>query len=349
MEYLKDYKSDFDLDQFIHYNSKVTQLTVLQNQSSNEDSKLRIRDEVLPKIRLEWQESSPEVCEENLETKSKVFDAVCVANGHYDKPSVPPNIYVPSNDKLKTIHSMEYNDPNDFRGQTVLCIGGRASGSDLARELSQTARHVYVSYTGAKKSDDESNLSHVPRTTAVHADGKVELEGIEGCIHVDVVIYCTGYDYHFPFLNDQSKLPDYEEEFSVRPGERRVKPLYKHLFHAAIPNLSFPGLQHSVVPFPYVEFQAEALAQELLMWSTSASSSLPNRADRYQEALVDSTLGGAKQNGRVQDTHYLGGGQWDYCREMAKMAKLYNPDVEDYISTNQVSEAGFFHYLKSIV
>lgn len=41
----------------------------------------------------------------------------------------------------------EYDDPSIFAGKTVLCVGGRASGSDLAREISLHADHVYLSDT----------------------------------------------------------------------------------------------------------------------------------------------------------------------------------------------------------
>ena len=37
-----------------------------------------------------------------------------------------------------------------------------------------------------------------------------------------------------------------------------VKPLYEQLWHAQYPSLTFIGLQHSVVPFPFFELQAEA-------------------------------------------------------------------------------------------
>jgi cation diffusion facilitator CzcD-associated flavoprotein CzcO len=36
-----------------------------------------------------------------------------------------------------------------WRDKTVLCIGGRASGTDIAREISCVARKVYVSERGA--------------------------------------------------------------------------------------------------------------------------------------------------------------------------------------------------------
>jgi len=45
------------------------------------------------------------------------------------------------------MHSISYDDPSFFAGQTVLCIGGRASGVDVAREFVTTggARNVYLS------------------------------------------------------------------------------------------------------------------------------------------------------------------------------------------------------------
>lgn len=58
------------------------------------------------------------------------------------------------------------------------------------------------------------------------------------------------------------------------------------------------------------------------------------------EAEVDANSGGAANKGRVVDTHYLGDAQWDYCRDMARLAGLYdNPETakstEAYICMNK--------------
>lgn len=65
---------------------------------------------------------------------------------------------------------------------------------------------------------------------------------------------------------------------------------------------------------------------------------LPDPASRAEEAASDSTTGGAKKNGRIQDTHFLGSKQWDYCRMMAKIGGNYNDEIEGYIATNKVSQ-----------
>lgn len=72
------------------------------------------------------------------------------------------------------------------------------------------------------------------------------------------------------------------------------------------------------------------------MWSQLQSFSLPDQATRRDMAEKDSASGGVKENGRIQDTHFLGSFQWDYCRKMAQLAGIYNEDMEQFISTNKV-------------
>ena len=42
------------------------------------------------------------------------------------------------------MHSMYYRRPAQFKGQRVLVVGARASGTDLAREISQEAAEVWA-------------------------------------------------------------------------------------------------------------------------------------------------------------------------------------------------------------
>jgi hypothetical protein len=95
-------------------------------------------------------------------------------------------------------------------------------------------------------------------------------------------------------------------DFSAVPGERRVKPLYEQLWHARYPSLAFIGLQHSVVPFPFFELQAEAVVSQLVRDSSSASWHLPHLHERMESAENDANSGGPNEPGRIQETHYLG-------------------------------------------
>lgn len=336
LKYLQDYKQYFGLNGFIQYNSKVTQLTVLDDDDDNEPSGAALcKDESLPKIRLEWTTTSTTNDSNEHQQHDDVFDAVCIANGHYAKPSCAPLDGLEEHFKGKVMHAIEYNVPDPFAGQTVLCIGGRASGSDLAREISTVANHVYLSDPGVTTTDTQGKVTCVPRTIGVADDGSILFQGGSLEETIDVIIFCTGYDYHFPFIHqDTSNLK------GLSTDQRRVSPLYKELWHAQYPNLAFVGVQHSVVPFPYFELQMEAIVQQLLLQtndiSDDPSNTLPPLSERLEEAQKDATRGGSKCTGRIRDTHYLGDAQWDYCRDMAHMANLYNDGMETFIATNKV-------------
>ena len=66
-----------------------------------------------------------------------------------------------------------------------------------------------------------------------------------------------------------------------------------------------------------------------------AKCTLPERSERLEHA--EKAVGGeGMANGRVADTHYLGGKQWAYGRRMAKYGGVYNEELEAFLTTNQV-------------
>ncbi|KFP64998.1 Dimethylaniline monooxygenase [N-oxide-forming] 5, partial [Cariama cristata] len=75
-----------------------------------------------------------------------VFDAVLVCTGHHTKAHLPLNTF-PGIEKFKGryLHSRDYKDTRDFTNKRVVVIGIGNSGSDLAVEISQTAKQVFLS------------------------------------------------------------------------------------------------------------------------------------------------------------------------------------------------------------
>lgn len=341
--YLLEYVKDFDLEKYISFGCTVKQLTVCvdDNKYNNVENVKNVENDNgyghWPKVEIEWEEDNT--------NRKEIFDAVCICNGHYSSPSTP-KINGIEHFKGRIMHSIEYDDPEQFKDQSVLCIGGRASGADLAREISCYAKKVYLSDSTCNMLDDGipitlDNVSWVTKTISVGKDdGSIHFE--KPCIEypddIDAIIFCTGYDYHFPFINKKSKL-----ELEVIPGERRVSPLFEQLWHAHFPTIAFVGLQHSVVPFPFFELQAEAIANQLLLYVSDIDDDatkikIPSSlSERMKAALIDKNSGGPKpEGGRVQDTHYLGSYQWDACLKYATYADTLNDGVKKYIATNKV-------------
>lgn len=344
--YLMEYCNRFALDQFIRKGCQVKQLTCLQGTRS---SFAPDGDNIWPKICLEWEKI---VTTETSQAKSSkkeedIFDAVFICNGHYSRPRIP---HIPGWEHYSghSMHSISYDSPEQFAGQTVLCVGGRASGSDIAREIAgQPGTTVYLSDSTRTTGPPlrEHNVTWISRTTRVRPDGRVEFattanSGAPSELF-DTIIWCTGYNYDFPFLNAASGV-------ELEAKDRRCSPLYEQLWHAEHPNIAFIGLPHSVLPFPLFELQAEAVINSWLRRSNSESTSsldLPPKTQRLQHA-AEAALSGGKTNGRVpDDTHYLGSAQWEYCRQMARYAGILDDTLDAYLNTNQVGLLRFALWL----
>lgn len=400
VEYLNDYQNEYQLQQYISFSSKVTKLQLVPNSKSivsppfdNNDKDHNNKEEIWPTFQIEWE---TETKEENVahQKKKDIFDIVCICNGHYAKPSMPPmdtNIDNDSSVGIKgvhhftgnIIHSIKYNDPKIYKDKTVLCIGANASGNDIAREISQHAQKVYLSdsnfplpkeddYENDNKNSNHQMLDNVvwtSRTMEIQSNGSVLFNGGYSTEEqIDTIIYCSGYDYDFPFIigsdaaaaaaadSIDKNNDDDNQLLQFVSGERRVSPLYEQLWHAKYPTLSLLGIPHSVVPFPVFELQAEAIYAQTILRSQnknnqctdptntkqeekeqeSALSLLPSLQKRMEESKKFDNAGGYAPNGRVpKDTHFLGSGQWDYCRKLAKWAGIYDTSMEHYIATNQ--------------
>jgi putative flavoprotein involved in K+ transport len=81
-----------------------------------------------------------------VETSAGRFDAsnVVVATGLYQKPKMPP-VSVDLPREIKQIHSDEYRNPQSLPEGAVLVVGSGQSGAQIAEELYQSGRRVYLS------------------------------------------------------------------------------------------------------------------------------------------------------------------------------------------------------------
>ncbi|KAL9185766.1 hypothetical protein ACHAXT_003543 [Thalassiosira profunda] len=324
--YLEAYAKEFGLLESIKFGCKVDHLKVLSNESDGDNEKKDDGEDGCgswPQISLQWTGS------DNNQHEA-TFDNVCVCNGHYALPSNPP-LKGLDNFSGRVIHAIEYDDPNEFASQTVLCVGARASGADIAREVGLVADRVYLSDSTCEKMQEFGNVVLMPKTQSIDAEGKVHFASSteeQMASNVDVIIFCSGYDYSFPFIDAESNL-----DLEFMPGERRVWPLYEQMWHARYPSLAFVGLPHSVVPFPLFELQSAAILSQLS--AKDGSIPLPSLEERLAAAESDAKAGGPVPPGRVQDTHFLGSHQWEYSRKLAKIAGTYDEAMENYIATNK--------------
>ncbi|OWM88390.1 hypothetical protein CDL15_Pgr003802 [Punica granatum] len=236
LAYLKGFASEFGIEEMVRFEREVVKVGLLD---ANDNSK--------------WSVKSRK--KGNGDEEDEVFDAVVVCNGHYTEPRIAE---IPGIDTWpgKQIHSHNYRTPEPFKDQVVVLIGSSASAVDISRDIAPVAKGVHVAVRSSEgenlgKQPSFSNVWLHPVIKLVHEDGAVVFaDGTS--VYANVILHCTGYKYHFPFL---------ETNGVVSVDDNRVGPLYKHVFPPVLaPWLSFIGLLWKVVPFPQFEFQSKWIA-----------------------------------------------------------------------------------------
>ncbi|KDQ18078.1 hypothetical protein BOTBODRAFT_29394 [Botryobasidium botryosum FD-172 SS1] len=228
------------------------------------------------------------------------FDAVVVATGQYNTPSIAR---VPGLEAWKARwsnniwHSRQYRRPEVFANKTVMVVGGGVSGVEITRDLAPHTKMVYVS----SKSDSymmpsvnkrfphnailipeiASFVSPLDRIDDI-SQGNVELVNGINLSGVDHIIFATGYLAAYPFL------PQYHDA-SLRANETakgrqpivtdgtHLRSLYLDLFYIEDPTLAFINMNTLTQTFIYAEYPAAALAK---VWKGDAH--IPSQKEMWR-------------------------------------------------------------------
>lgn len=249
------------------------------------------------------------------ERTTALYDAVVVCNGHSDLPYIPNTEGIAQwNQKAPgtVSHAKYYQDAAQYWGKNVLVIGNYASGVDLATQVSTSAKHVYVSVRDESKliEVDQDNVSYVQEVDRYDYDAGRSAYTIAGerVSDIDVIVFCTGYLYSLPFLDQY--LP------GITDGAY-VKDVYKQIFHVDDPTLSFIGLTKFIVPMPFSESQAALVARVY-----SGRIALPPAEERRAdyEAEIAASGPGKPFHSLMPPADYT------YCNELLDWIKRENTD-----------------------
>ena len=281
----------------------------------------------------------------------QTFDAVLVATGHYNAPRIPHVDGLASWSKRWSgtiLHSKGYRKPEDYTGKHVLVIGAGTSGVDIANDLSAHVGRLVISSkidTGApvgyqtfrntqRKRGPSSAVqvsevkSFQPLSDGASArDGKIEL--VDGTIltDIDTIIFCTGYQYSFPFLPHLHQTPRQVPgpDSLVIEGDY-VSNLYRDVFFIPDPTLAFVGISVNTSAFSFFEYQSISVARVF-----SGKARLPNQVS--QRNSLDQLV---KRKGPGKFRHFMGQkGERQYVRETVawinqEAAELSAPTIEGH-------------------
>ncbi|XP_074662396.1 trimethylamine monooxygenase-like [Tubulanus polymorphus] len=127
------------------------------------------------------------------------FDYIVNASGHFSVPHVP---VFDGFDKFpgRILHSHDYRDACEFKGQNILIIGASYSAEDLAlQSIKYGAKSVITSYRNEPMGfkwppqiTERPLLIKVEGNTATFKDGSTA--------EVDSIVLCTGFKHHYPYM-----------------------------------------------------------------------------------------------------------------------------------------------------
>ena len=143
-------------------------------------------------------------------------------------------------------------------------------------------------------------IVRMTETTAVFSDG-TEAE-------VDSVIFCTGYKYSFPFL----------QEGLISTENERVTPLYKHMVHIEYPSLVFVGIPKQWNHFPQIHNQSKVAVAVL-----DGKAPLPSEEEMRRES--DQEYQDLLNAGKPKTYYHFFGDedrQWRFNKELADWAGI---------------------------
>ncbi|KJK90647.1 hypothetical protein H633G_05446 [Metarhizium anisopliae BRIP 53284] len=193
----------------------------------------------------------------------EVFDAVVVANGHYSTPFVPDIKNIRDFHQAHPsiiIHSKNYHSVDTFRDKKTVIVGNGPSGLDIAYQINSVSKGQTI--LSVRHETPPGKLQHTGcREIAEIDEFLVDEKGVrlkDGRVETDIdaIIFCTGFRYSLPFLNNLEK--------DLITNGSSIHGLYKHIFCIQHPTIVFSALNMRIVPFPVSEAQAAVFSA---IWS----------------------------------------------------------------------------------
>lgn len=208
----------------------------------------------------------------------KEFDTYIVATGAYHVPYIPD---VPGLDEIysrfpeKLEHSKSFGNTEQdllkYENKNVVIIGGRPSASDIARFIEKRANSIISSVRSPQRTflweTEKIKIKPIIKEYKVYKDG-FDVIFQDGSIvkSPDYLIYCTGYQNSYPFLNDASITTGW-----IVPN------LYQHIFSIKDPKITFLGLPLDGLNFRCIEYQSILISRYL-----AGLVELPSREQQLQ-------------------------------------------------------------------
>lgn len=186
---------------------------------------------------------------------TEIFDYCICCTGHFSTPNVPHFDGIENFSGI-AMHSHDFREAKHFAGKNVMVVGSSYSAEDIG---SQCWKYGAASITACYRTKPmhfewPSNWRTVPLLTKIDGSGNTD-GNINTChfrdgstAQIDVIILCTGYKHHFPFLAEKLRL--------VTDNRLWTKNLHDGVAFGPNPRMMYIGMQDQFYTFNMFDVQA---------------------------------------------------------------------------------------------
>lgn len=205
----------------------------------------------------------------------KVYEKVIDCSGHFSKPKIIKiknyeTFLEKGNGEKSIIHSVSFLDPGSYSNKVVLIMGDAYSGQDIVCRIKSSMieikktfldTKIYISRNLNYKKNPEDidefpkNWEFVAKLDHINNEGECVLAD-GSIIKCDTIIQCTGYQYDYPYLDEELAIKDKDAN-----AGKWVKKLYYGVCSMNNPNYFFIGLYRSFQSFPLFLSQAHVVSK----------------------------------------------------------------------------------------
>ena len=237
------------------------------------------------------------------------FDHVVVATGHFSIPNVPSFTGI-EQFPGRVMHAHDFRSAEEFVGKDLLVVGASYSAEDIglqckkygARSVTFTYRTAAMDFRWPGGMEERPLLQRLEGRTAHFQDGSTA--------EVDAIILCTGYQHHFPFMDDSLRLRTRNRLYA--PG------LYKGVVWAANPGVMYLGMQDQW--YTFTMFDAEAwFARDVILGRVELPS---------QDEMQKDMAAWIAREEALENAYQMIDFQADYVRELMKYSDYPEFDID---------------------
>ncbi|KAL4486003.1 hypothetical protein ABPG72_003937 [Tetrahymena utriculariae] len=254
--YLLQYAQKYNISKHMAFNTFVQSVRLSKNVTQEERQQLGF--DLNKRFLIQLVDSN----DYNLNHRFVMADQVIVCTGHYSVPNYPnvENQHIFSGDLIH-MHYFRKNKIAQYANHHLVIYGAGLSAQDIVLILLKRQRDLKpsrITVIGQKnlidaQSKSDCYLEEMATGRLVYKSGNIQkysspnsilLDNGEIIENVDNVLYATGYQYSYPFLEKNSHIDNIIEFYNERKNS--FGPLYRRIFAVREPNLIFLGTVQTV-------------------------------------------------------------------------------------------------------